>query len=281
MSVHITIVIKHDVSGSAFEELAETLLHGLTTMGIEATYKINTVLPHATNIILGAHMLSAEEIELLPSDTIIYNTEQIFPESPWLNSHLLPLIQKFDTWDYSLRNIEQLTALGITKGIYYIPVGFSSALCRIPKAAEQDIDVFFYGSVNERRQRLLEELAARKLKVMLGTASYGKSRDEIISRSKVILNFHFYEAKVFEIVRVSYLLTNRKAVVAEVDEQTDIDPAFIPAVAGVPYHQLVETCVELVNNERKRIALEERGFQIMSSTPEEVYLNRYFQNKIV
>ena len=36
-----------------------------------------------------------------------------------------------------------------------------------------------------------------------------------IARSKIVLNLHQYDAQVFEIVRVSYLLANRRAVVSE------------------------------------------------------------------
>ena len=40
---------------------------------------------------------------------------------------------------------------------------------------------------------------------------YGPPRDALIARSKIILNMHLYDAKVFEIVRVSYLLANLHA----------------------------------------------------------------------
>ena len=44
---------------------------------------------------------------------------------------------------------------------------------------------------------------------------YGRERDKLIARSKIVLNMHHYSSQIFEIVRVFYLLTNRKAVVAE------------------------------------------------------------------
>ena len=46
---------------------------------------------------------------------------------------------------------------------------------------------------------------------------YGAQRDEFIARSKIIINVSSQVN--FEIVRVSYLLANRKAVVCVVDNQ--------------------------------------------------------------
>jgi hypothetical protein len=276
--VHV-VIIKKDPSSSAFEELAETLLYGLKAIGIDATSVTNTIYPHAINIILGVHLLTSEEISLLPNDAIIYNTEQIFPDSPWNTSHLLTAIQQFTTWDYSLRNIERLAQQGITKEIVYMPVGFVPELCRIPKAVDQDIDVLFYGSMNERRQYILQTLIDRGLKVVVTTSTYGAARDALIARAKVVLNLHFYQSKIFEIVRVSYLLSNHKAIVAEVDDETDIEPKFRNAVVGVSYEQLVDACIELVNDEARRKDLEQRGFDIMASTSEAIYLKKYFDGK--
>lgn len=273
--VHV-VIIKKDPSSSAFEELAETLFYGLKALGIDVTSDTNTIYPHAINIILGVHLLTTEEINMLPSDSIIYNTEQIFPDSPWNTSHLLTAIKKFNTWDYSLRNIERLAEQGITREIFYMPVGFVPELCRIPKAVDQDIDVLFYGSMNERRQHILQTLIDRGLKVVVTTSTYGAFRDALIARAKVVLNLHFYQSKIFEIVRVSYLLSNQKAIVAEVDDETDIDPKFRDAVIGVSYEQLVDACIDLVNDEARRQALEKRGYEIMASVPETEYLKRYF-----
>ena len=40
-------------------------------------------------------------------------------------------------------------------------------------------------------------------------------RDDLIARAKVVLNINKHQAKIFEIVRVSYLMANAKAVVLQ------------------------------------------------------------------
>jgi hypothetical protein len=70
---------------------------------------------------------------------------------------------------------------------------------------------------------------------------------------------------VFEIVRVSYLLANRKAVVAECHDATEIYPDLRDAMRLVPYDDLVPSCRELVGNPAVRAHYAEAGFRRMSA----------------
>ena len=170
-------------------------------------------------------------------------------------------------WDYSAENARRLTALG-APSVSYVPLGFVPELLRIPAQGE-DIDVLFYGSGNPRRHKILEALRARGLRVVALFGAYGEERDRAIARAKVVLNMHFYEAKIFEIVRVAYLLTNGKAVVAEAGPDTDIEADLRETVCGVPYDGLVDACVELVRDEARRAALGERARRVFARRREE------------
>ena len=201
----------------------------------------------------------------IPKNSIIYNTEQLsYPPSP-IAIPLLPIIVQFQAWDYSKSNIKFLSQLAMAHPPQYVPIGFVPKLCRIPAAPLQDIDVLFYGYLNPRRAQILQALAARNLQVYHAIDCYGQERDALIARAKVVLNVHYYESKIFEIVRVSYLSANRKAVVSEVDVDTDIDPMYQQAIVGVPYNELVETCYQLVHDPVRRKQQEETGFTTMSA----------------
>ncbi len=93
---------------------------------------------------------------------------------------------------------------------------------------------------------------------------YGRDRDAWIARSKVVLNIHYYEDKIHELVRTSYLLGNRKAVVSECDDETEIDDDIRESVVAVPYAKLVETCVALVRDDARRKKVEQAGFERFS-----------------
>ena len=90
---------------------------------------------------------------------------------------------------------------------------------------------------------------------------------------------HYYDANIFELVRVSYLLANRKAVVAECNPGTEIDPDIADAVQLAPYEGLVGACVELVANSGSRGALSERGFSRIVARDERAYLAAALRQK--
>ena len=63
-------------------------------------------------------------------------------------------------------------------------------------------------------------------------------------------------------------LANKKAVVSECTPETEIDPDLRDAVDGVGYDGLVEACVQLLREEDRRLALEQRGFERISTRDE-------------
>lgn len=77
-------------------------------------------------------------------------------------------------------------------------------------------DIFFYGHPNERRKRILEELTkvfGSGLKI--GYGYYGEKKLSHISRSKIILNLHYYEKTGLETCRINEILNMNKIIVSE------------------------------------------------------------------
>ena len=71
--------------------------------------------------------------------------------------------------------------------------------------------------------------------------------------------------RIFEIVRVSYLLANKKAVVADRDANTSVEDDVQDAVRfASSLKELLDLCAKLVGDESERRKLEERGFACMS-----------------
>lgn len=261
------------VHSEAFYEVAETLFYSLNELGFTANITENTLIDDGINIILGANLLEEDDINLIPASSIIYNFEQVTDTSKWMTPALYDLFSKFVVWDYSKKNIDALQKLGITKNIHHVPVGYNPCLTRIPKSEIEDIDVLFYGSMNQRRQNILQKLKDAGLIVETLFGVYGTERDEYISRSKVIVNIHYYDSNIFEQVRVSYLLANKKAVVSECSDSTEEDEDIKSAVALVSYDQIVDKCSELVRSDELRKVLEEKGFEYIKTREAVHYLN--------
>ncbi len=256
----------------ALAEMAETLVCGFRALGHPARAVVNAFAADSLNVVLGAHMLSPAAAAHVPADTVIYNLEQVedhlFEWAPVLTE----LFARCEVWDYSRRNIARLKPLA--PRLFHLPVGTVPEMGRIHPAAEQDIDVLFYGAVNEHRRAVLRAVADAGLELKAVFGAYGAARDALIARAKVVLNLHKHEAQVFEIVRVSYLLANRKAVVSEITPATHIEPDLRDAVAGVPAGEVAECCRRLVADAAARRALEQRGHARMAARRETVFLRR-------
>jgi len=202
-----------DPHSAGYQELADTVVHGLRQLGRDVRPTSTIAGLTGPAIVIGAHLLTPNEAASLPPETIIYNIEHASRVAA-LGESYRALLGRCVLWDYSEDNAHRLAAL-IGRPVAFVPIGYAPELTRIETGAEPDIDVLFYGSINQRRQAVLAELTAMDLRVHQAFGVYGPARDALIRRSKVVLNMHFYEPGAFEIVRVSYLLANRRAVVSE------------------------------------------------------------------
>lgn len=214
-------------------------------------------------IIYGGNLLPEEIIPLLPKDSVIINLEQVSDDSVWINARYLNVMKSFPVVDYSPRNRDRL----IEKGIVHaglLEIGYSACLTRIEPVPVKDIDILFYGSLNKRRADILRALQIGGLKVAHLFNVYGQERDAVIARSKVVMNIHQFDSKVFEIVRVSFLLANRVCVLTEGDiTDPDVQP-FAEGLAIEPYETLIGRAIMLVADDAERDRLATCGFNIIS-----------------
>lgn len=214
-------------------------------------------------IVYGGNLLPAEVIGHLPKDSVIINLEQVSKESTWINERYTSILKSFPVLDYSARNRNNLAERGIGHaGV--LEIGYSQRLTQIEHAPVKDIDVLFYGSMNDRRYQIIKSLQDAGLNVVHLFSIYGAERDAAIARAKVVINIHHYEIGVFEIVRISYLLANRICVLTEGNAaDPDLEP-FAGGLAVAPYENLVERCKTLLADEAERDAIAARGFAAMS-----------------
>ena len=251
------------VHSEAFREVAESIHHGLLALGHDSLLSDRTDLPGRRHIVFGSNLISEGDADApLAPGSVLYNLEQIYDDSPWLTPALLSLFRKHTVWDYSLANIQALARHGIRAR--HVPIGYVPELTRIPAAPWRDIDVLFVGSIVERRLAVLQALHERGANVIPAFGVYGAERDELIARAKIVLNVHMYEAKVFEVVRVSYLLANRCFVVSERGLDVAGERPYEEGIAFVEYRELVNTCLLYLADERARDRTASRGFELFA-----------------
>jgi len=260
------------IHSRCFEELAIGLQAAFTALGYNVPIVVDPSQVHDTAIVLGANLLHGVPAPL-PGKLILYNLEQIQKDSQWLTQDYISLLKRYPVWDYSALNIEKLAGhFGITK-VALCGIGYMPELTRIAPAI-QDIDVLFIGSINDRRRNVLEQLARHGKSVTAMYNSYGAERDAIIARAKIMLNLHFYDAQILEIVRLSYLLANRKCIVSETGFDATLEAPLKEGIAFASYGNLPDMCLRLLENTEERTDLAEKGFACFKALPQTSMLQR-------
>lgn len=233
---------------ACFTEVVDAFDYALRKLGVHDI--------HGRTIWFGANDRQTRQ-PIKPED-IVYNTEQIAV----IGDHR-PLIVPGENviWDYAQANIDLLNAA--KRSAILCPIGYAPSMEVIPTGAIEDVDVLFYGWINERRAHILRDLEAAGLRVLaLPLGTYGAMRDRWISKSKVVLNMHFHEGGIFEVFRVSHLLANRRCVVTETPgADRALDALATAACATATYDNLVHRCRELVDNAPLRREIAERGYE--------------------
>lgn len=253
----------------AFREVAETVHLALLRLGHVSTLSDDLGIRNRRHIVFGSNTLSWWDLEV-PDDAILYNLEQIVPGSKWAREDLLSLLRRHTVWDYSLHNVKALEAQG-ARNVRHVPIGAVPELNRIPVAGRQDIDILLVGGLNDRRRWPIEQLRDTGLNVHALTDIYGPARDKLYARAKIVLNIH-YDLRVFEIVRVSYLLANGIFVVSEDCVNQDETAEFSDAVVFADYDRIVETCLRYLADPEARAARAAAGSEIMRRRPAVKYL---------
>ncbi len=175
---------------------------------------------------------------------IVIQLEQFFRGSKWWNKNTYNTLKFVDeVWDYELANIDFLRQYGIYAR--HFPMPFTNSLKILPPIDNlADIDVLFYGYMNERRMDILLDLQNRlgKLKIITLFNVWGDELDSYLNRSKIILNIHYYKANIQEQVRMYYPVINGRCVLSE----PSINNYFGNSIIECPYNEILQKTSELI-----------------------------------
>lgn len=261
----------------AFDEVALALQAAFTDLGQAVPIVRDPVEIRGVPIILGANLLHHIPSNSIPPDSILFNLEQILPGADFIPSDYIHLLRNYRVWDYSLANLRELALLGVERAAF-CGIGYHPVLTRIPPAPVQDIDVLLYGSIIQRRAAVIEQLKALGYHTQILFNVYGAERDAWIARAKIVLNVHLYGARVFEIVRVSYLLANRVFVLSERGSDSELEKQLKGGLVFSPYNNLVDEAVHFLKKDALRQKIAARGFELFRSISQTELLRAALQS---
>jgi hypothetical protein len=153
-----------------------------------------------------------------PKNYIAYQFEQA--HSSWFTDDYINLLNgSIEIWDYSEYNIQHFRG-EFTRPHIFVPIGTVEHSIDISNQT-RDIDVLFYGeySRSDRRTEFLTDIKKlRPIRVVDGRNihMFGSDIVDLLKRTKVVLNHHYYENGQLEVVRVYEALSYGCKVISEV-----------------------------------------------------------------
>jgi hypothetical protein len=148
---------------------------------------------------------------------IIYQLEPLVSNHWWSTDRILNRIRSVDeVWDYDIENVNIIGSYKIP--VKYRPFRYSESLKRIDNIPDPDIDVLFYGTLNERRLNILNSFLRphfSKIKFVFLSNLLGDELDHFIARSKIILSLNAHDNDRQKQSRIFYPVINNKCVISE------------------------------------------------------------------
>ena len=195
----------------------------------------------------------------------------------------------FYLFEYNILNINYIKNTNKNIDYHFIPLCYDSFLedyynSRIVKKNynEKDIDILFFGSINKRREKILNSLK-RKYKLAIYKKYSNNSNTELcnlIERSKIVLNIMYYDNNIiFDYYRNSFILSTRTLLITEKSSSKDyiIEDGLLELennVINVEYDKIIETVDYYLKNSS------EEEYNKLIDTQYNAFKNYKMDNKI-
>jgi SAM-dependent methyltransferase len=211
--------------------------HQFRRLGAEVSLTKNRLKHNAVNFVFGAH-------NGVPKDwldrhcCIVVNLEQVGRGGAQLPEAYHQLLRTTPVVDYDADNVASYAEPG--EEVPIAPFGHAPYLAQdMLPLHERPIELLFIGSMNPRRQAIIQRIEATGTPVTLVDGPvYGPERDQLVRQAKAVLNCHFYESSRFEQVRTFQCLSLGTPVISELGPQTRPSPDFEPCVTWLPDAEL-------------------------------------------
>jgi len=87
---------------------------------------------------------------------------------------------------------------------------------------DKTIDILFIGSLNDRRRKIIDILKKKNYKIEVVEKTFGDELINLIKKSKIVLNIHYYQNAILELFRIHDILPYTYTILSE--EPGDGDP---------------------------------------------------------
>jgi Rhamnan synthesis protein F len=198
---------------------AERLEKILRTLGFKISSRLLSPNSPIGKSSLNLHIVMCPNVFYdFPPNYIAYQFEQA--HSKWFTEEYFNKLNgAIEIWEYSEYNIQYFNGK-FKKPHVYVPIGDLNVSAD-DLSQSRDIDVLFYGEFlnSPRRKQFLDEIRKhRNIEIVDGFTNhrFGSSITDLLKRTKVVLNHHYYENGQLEVVRLYEALSYGCKVVSEI-----------------------------------------------------------------
>lgn len=263
----------------ALDDVILSTYFALKKLNFDVTITLNESNNHSCNILFGSCSNIDLSNRISKKNTYLFNFEQLHNNSHWNNQKYIDHLRNFNTIEYSQKNFNYLTQNHSFRNISHIKFGYVEKMTCISDTVKKDIDVLFYGAINERRLNVISDLKDKKINIFATNNAYSSARDSLIARSKIVLNLHYYTPGTLEVARLGYLWANKKAIVSEKNNDTEFYPELANACAFANINNITEKIIELLNNPEKIKKNETKGYNSYKSIDYSNELKKIFGSR--
>lgn len=240
-----------------FSELALCLRDALRRVGIASDHLLNRAVPGVPNVVfVPTDGWEAFVASLDPQQTVLFNMEQLGSDAPWTRDGYVDALRRWTVADYNASNVDWLRRHnGESQRVVEIPIvpGPSVAFAA-PPPGEPPVDVLFFGTMNERRDRIVAQLREAGLTVEAVAGSFGWELTPAILRARLVLHIHFYETRLFPVARILQPVAQGVPIVCESSVCSPLaDWSTGSGIVFAETDRLVDTCRELLADPLRRL----------------------------
>lgn len=253
--VNVAEINPHAPRPFTFTEAALCLRDSIRRLGYDCDLHINRADTAQRCIVLGALPPNLPAVEqLMTGRAVIFNFEQLGSTQSVTGDEYAAWLRRWIVADYHTANIEWLLReSGGEQRVFELPMVPSESIAWRPDLpCDPEVDVVFFGTLSERRQRVIDGLRDAGLSVEVVQGSFGEELAPAIKRARMVLHVHFYETGLFPIARVLQPVAQGVPIVCERSVFSKGSDWAASGIVFAPYERLVEACKRLAASDAER-----------------------------
>ena len=197
---------------------------------------------------------------------------------------------KFNILEYNIINYKYFKNNNFN--VFFVPLiynifletYFNSCIERKLNWFEKDIDIFFYGSLNSRRENIILKLKEKNYNVLhiQGQSGYEENKNicNYINRSKIVLNILYYDYNIiFDYYRNSFLIANNTLLISE--KHTNIDYDIEYSLIDVEDNLIISEYDHIVDNVEKYINMDINDINNILNKQYQWFIKNDMKNSVI